>query len=138
MGPDINKILEGLGFQPGALSNVKLGRGVVGKITYIAGAVFAVLAILAIRDPNTWSMMAILGAVVVLFLTFLFSVLKFAAANPSQALLEGAELLQWHKMNMSAKGQLPILDTEVTTDPTQAAVPNLLTAPGTDAEEGTA
>jgi hypothetical protein len=102
--PDIRKILEESGFKVDGLDRIRLARGVVGKSSYVAGAAMLVFAVLAMRVSGVGLFAALIGATVVLFISYLVGILWFATKNPGLALLEGAELIQWRQMDMGVKG----------------------------------
>jgi hypothetical protein len=76
---------------------VRLGRGVVSKTAYIAFAVVTVWGIIA------WKLF-----------WYIRGTHDFAEKNPAQAMLEGAELLEWQKMGLKAKGSRAIQPTNLT------------------------
>ena len=114
--PDIRKILEGSGLKVEQLDRIKLGRGVVGKSSYVAAAAFLVLAVAAVRITGSTLFAILIVAAVLLFLIYFIGTLWFAAKNPGLALLEGAELIQWRQMDMGAKG-VTSLPTGPNTEP---------------------
>jgi hypothetical protein len=92
------------------MTQIKLGQGVVGKSTYAIAALFAVLGVVAIRvEPVFLFPLAILA--VGAFVYFQRSIVTFADQNPGVAMLEGADLLQWQKTDLAAKG-LPTITIE--------------------------
>ncbi|MBI4608959.1 MAG: hypothetical protein HY726_08125 [Candidatus Rokubacteria bacterium] len=101
---DIQKILEGLGFSGESLERVRLGRGVVGKTTYVALGALALLSIVAWRLNDPQLLLVIAGVGALLFLIYFIGILVFANRNPATALLEGAELLRWRQYDLAAKG----------------------------------
>jgi len=107
---DIRKILEGSGFKVESIDRIKLARGVVGKVSYVAGAALLVLGALALRVDSAALFGIIAVAAVLLFLAYLVGILWFATKNPGLALLEGAELIQWRQMDMGLKGAESIPD----------------------------
>jgi len=52
----------------------------------------------------TWSLLTVAGLGVAVFGFYFVKVLRFAERNPAVALLEGAELVQWHQHELAAKG----------------------------------
>ena len=91
--------------------NVRLGRGVVSKTSYVAAGLVVVWALVLWK----WSANAIMdggllfvGCVATAFAVwFIASTRAFAEKNPALALLEGAELIEWRRMEVAAKGVLP-------------------------------
>jgi len=92
--------------------NIKFGRGVVSKTSYVAALVVAVWLMIAWRwtdniAADTGLMVA--GLVVTGFAVWYIKASQsFAEHNPSLALLEGAELLEWQRQEMVAKGLPPM------------------------------
>ena len=88
--------------------SIRFGKGVVAKTTYISAGVVATWCIIASRMSE--NMIANVCLITVGILTtgfaiwFVVSTQKFARDNPAQAMLEGAELLEWQKMGLAAKG----------------------------------
>jgi hypothetical protein len=88
-----------------ALGHIRLARGVVGKTSVVAGIALLVLGGIAWRiDAASLPMMA--AAVVVAFFVYLAAILWFAHRHPEQALLEGAEIIQYQQLQMAAR-QVP-------------------------------
>jgi hypothetical protein len=91
--------------------NIKFGRGVVSKTSYVAAFVVAVWLAVAWNwqgelSENIGRLIA--GVIPTLFAVwFIRETQKFAEKNPAQALLEGAELLEWQKTEIQAKGLPP-------------------------------
>lgn len=100
-----------------SVQKVKLGRGVVGKTTYVAIALMGVLAVIAARATSE-DLLWVGGLSVATFLIYYFGSLLFAARNPAASLLEGAELLAWQQSEMAAKGVGAI-------QPSKAVTPSL-------------
>ena len=89
---------------------VKFGQGIVGKTSYSLLAVIGLWAIVLVRlSENWWLNLALFGAAVlatILYWRWLVSTQQFAKENPSLALLEGAQLLEYKKFEAEAKGYL--------------------------------
>jgi hypothetical protein len=87
---------------------VRFGRGVVGKTGHAMIAVIALWIMIAWRwSGNLWADggLAIVGiAATAAFIWWVRSTQQFAEKNPAQALLEGAELLEYQKFEAQAKG----------------------------------
>lgn len=99
--------LDLIGIDGAALDRIRLSRGFIGKSAYVTGAAVLALAVIAwrLKDPFYLAMVAV--AVVVIFLVFFLGGLWFADRNPGVALLEGAELLQWRQLEVTAKSVSP-------------------------------
>lgn len=97
----VEKVLE-------AGRNVRFGKGVVSKTSYIAAFVVAVWGIVAWKWSESLIMDAgllIAGVAATIFgVWFIGGTRRFAERNPELALFEGAELLEWRKMEVAAKG----------------------------------
>ena len=86
-----------------ALGHIRLARGVVGKTSIVAGIVFLVLGTIAWRiAPDL--LFAFASMLVIAFFLYLGAMLWFAHRHPEQALLEGAEIIQYRQQEMAAKG----------------------------------
>jgi hypothetical protein len=105
-----------------ALGHIRLARGVVGKASVVAGIAILVLGGIAWRiDSGLLPMMA--GAVLLAFFAYLAAVLWFAHRHPEQALLEGAEIIQYREQEM-AKGVIELPHSAPTTpEPLPARLP---------------
>lgn len=103
----VEKVLE-------SARNVRFGRGVVSKTSYIAAFVVALWGVIAWRWSESLMMNAgllIIGLVATLFAVwFIRGTRTFAEQNPELALLEGTELLEWRKLEVAAKGLPPVKD----------------------------
>lgn len=86
-----------------ALGHIRLARGVVGKTSIVAGIVFLVLGSIAWRISADL-LFAFGGMVLIGFFMYLVAMLWFAHTHPEQALLEGAEIIQYRRQEMAAKG----------------------------------
>jgi hypothetical protein len=103
-GWGIASVFKGIGISAEALDRIRFGRGVIGRVTFVALAVFAILGIVADRVSGNYFLIGIGAAAAVLFLVFLFKVLDFAKKNPAIAVLDGAELITWRQLDLAAKG----------------------------------
>ena len=121
MAVDVKKILEGAGISGTALDRIRLARGVVGKLSTVAGIVLVVLAIAAYKLEDPRYIIGVVGCAIFIFLVYQFGVLWFAHKHPDHALLEGAELVQIREMEMAAKN-IPLLRATPAIDATDAVV----------------
>jgi len=89
---------------------VRFGRGVVAKTGYAMIFVLAVWAIVVGRIGPSWTQDAFLifGGLVATTVAvwWIWATLRFAERNPAQALLEGAEFIEYRKWEVEAKGGL--------------------------------
>ena len=78
------------------------------KTSYVAALALAVLGFVAWRlgeDQITNAMLMLIGVAATGFaLWYIRSTQSYAERNPGQALLEGAEFLEWSKLEAAAKG----------------------------------
>jgi hypothetical protein len=114
---------------------IKLGRGVVGKLTNIALAFYTVLAIAMARADNIWIQAGAVASGLIAFLFFVHRVTRFAETNPESALLEGAEFIALKKFQATAKGMHhlpPPKDTEPMANPEASELPQLVEIPTPD------
>ena len=109
--------LQGIGVRVEGLDRIRLGRGVIGKATYIAGAAVLGLAAiaLALRDPTIGLIIAFL--LVIVFAGYFVGSLWFAHKHPGVALLEGAELIQWKQLDAAASDPAAVTDRAPTSPP---------------------
>jgi hypothetical protein len=102
-GIDLGKLLESAGISASSYDRVRLSRGVVGKSSYVAGLALIVLIVAAYSSKDTTYLLAIAILAAIIFVVFFVGALWFASKNPGLALLEGAELIQWRQLEMTAK-----------------------------------
>ena len=107
-GPDptVESLLRGAGFSSSGIDRIKLGNGVVGKMTSTQMGLYVVCfaGVCGGVYLNIPYMMVAFGGVALL--SFLFSSIAgmwFAAKYPSVALLEGAELVKYHQIEMATR-----------------------------------
>ena len=88
--------------------NVKFGKGVVSKTTYVAALVIATWIVIAWRwsaDLMADGGLLIAGLAATAFgAWYIKSSQNFAERNPAQAMLDGAEFLEWSRLEAAAKG----------------------------------
>ena len=99
--------LADVGIAAESINRIRLGPGVVGRTTWVGLGALIVLGVAAWNTKNEWLLGGIVGAVLVVSLTYLFRVTSYAKEHPGPALLEGAELLQWQQVELAAKGLTP-------------------------------
>lgn len=87
--------------------NVKLGKGVVSKTSYVAAFAVLVWAIIVWRwsDNLTTDAGLLLAGLAASGFAYWYigATQRFAEKNPGQALLEGAEFLEWTKIGAATK-----------------------------------
>jgi hypothetical protein len=87
------------------LDRVRLARGVVGNTTYAVCCAFLLLVAVAFGlAAHPYIALSAIAIICGVLLVYLFGTWIFAHRHPDQALLGGAELLQWRQMDMAAKG----------------------------------
>jgi len=88
---------------------IKLGRGVVGKTSYLTAALFGIWAVVLFKlSDNFWLNGFLFGGgaiATVVYFWWVNSAQRFAKENPSLALLEGAEFIEYQKWEAEIKGQ---------------------------------
>lgn len=85
------------------LGHIRLAHGVVGKMSVVAGIALVALGGIAWRVA-TDLLLVMGGMVLIVFFVYLVAVLWFAHRHPEQALLEGAEIIQYRQLEMAAHG----------------------------------
>jgi len=55
------------------------------------------------KAESEWLRIGAAAAAFVLFIIFLFKVLNFAEKNPGLSLLDGADLINWRRLDLAAK-----------------------------------
>lgn len=102
----------------GSYDRIKLGTGVVGKLTTGIVALFGVLGVIAFGlKGNENALLILAGASIIVFLSFCAGVALYAVKFPNLAALEGADLIKWRQMDMSARDPLIIRDEPHTLPP---------------------
>jgi len=109
----IRDALEQTGINTSTLDRIRLARGVVGKASYVAGAAILVLGGIAWRLLDPLHLLLAGGLVTLIFVLYFAGVLWFANRHPGVALLEGAELIQWRRLDMIAKSGSPIASVPI-------------------------
>lgn len=107
----IPELMERLGISGKQLQNVKLGPGIVGRNSTIIWVFLIVMLTGVICGAILKSQIlvggSLIGAVCVALVGILGNI-HFGKRNPAAAILEGAEFLEFHQMQMTAsKGQPP-------------------------------
>ena len=87
---------------------IKLGVGVVGKTSRSMLSIIAMWGVIIIRLSDNWALDGVLSAaglaITGSFLWWVHSTQQFAERNPAQAMLEGAQLLEYQRFEAEAKG----------------------------------
>jgi hypothetical protein len=97
-----DSILKVLGINPESLA-IRLGRGVLGRVSYVAALAMVALAVVAYKSTDKLVQVVVIAAIAMLFLIYFFGILRFSIKHRDIALLEGAELLAWRQMDIHAK-----------------------------------
>jgi hypothetical protein len=105
-------------------SSIRLARGgVVSKTGHAMLAVIATWAVIfwQLSDNAIRNISLILGGAILtgVFIWWVRSTQRFAERNPAQAMLEGAEFLEWHKFEAQAKGLPKLQSSPIISDPSQ-------------------
>jgi hypothetical protein len=89
------------------LQNVKLGPGVVGRNSSIVWAFMLVMLagaiVSGIEHSTILLSLSLAGAILVALVALILNV-YFGNKNPAAALLEGAHFVEYHQIEMAAKG----------------------------------
>jgi ABC-type branched-subunit amino acid transport system permease subunit len=108
--PESENPLQGLGIKLEGLDRIRLGRGVIGKASYVAAAaIFGLIVVaLALRDST---LLLIIGTLIAaVFAIYFFGALWFSNKHPGVALLEGAELIQWRQLEVAASNPTLVIE----------------------------
>jgi hypothetical protein len=97
MNIDITKTLENV-------SNIKLGAGVVGKVSTVLVVYCVTLGALAALSSEPLVRAGAITAIVIVVFPMLWRLINFADKNPQAAILEGAEFLVHEQMMVAQKG----------------------------------
>jgi hypothetical protein len=98
---------------------IKFGRGVVGKTSYAMIALLIVWGVVIWKMSGNWfDLFPLFGGCIAtgVFVWWTRSTQDFAQRNEAQAMLEGAEFLEYRKFEAEAKGGLTGPNT-LTNDP---------------------
>ena len=124
--PDrVADFMSRLGISGHQLQNVKLGPGVVGRNSSIAWAFEVVMlaGVIASAFLHSTTMLALsLGGAVLVAIVIAVCNVYFCSKNPAAGLLEGAQFLEFHHMQMAAKG-VPVIETSTPAIPAPVALP---------------
>jgi hypothetical protein len=108
--------------------HIKFPPGVIGKSSYVMIALLVLWAIVALRlsSNSSWHdpllLVGIIATAIVIW--WVWSTQRFAERNPGQAMLEGAQFLDYYKFEAQAKGlQLP--RSPSSTDPDRPLPPQI-------------
>ncbi|WP_238255370.1 hypothetical protein [Methylorubrum podarium] len=93
---------------------VRFGPGIVGKTSYAVLALIALWLVIAWKiSPDALQSCALIFAgliVTAVVVWWISSTQKFAERNPAQAVLEGAEFVDYKKFEAQTKGQETIIE----------------------------
>ncbi|MDP3257325.1 MAG: hypothetical protein Q8S58_20410 [Bosea sp. (in: a-proteobacteria)] len=97
----------------GSFDRIKLGTGVVGKLTTAVVALFGVLGVIAYGLQGKEGALLTLGfAAIAVFIAFCGGVALYAIQFPHLAALEGADLIKWRQMDMAASDPKIVIDNQ--------------------------
>jgi len=117
---DFRDILQRtLGSKSESLQRIRMGRGVVGKISYVTAIALPVLGAVAYIISKSNPVMSFYIAIMIVAITLIYivGVLLFSHKHPSTALLEGADLILWRQIDLAAKGITSPPDRLLIVDP---------------------
>jgi hypothetical protein len=116
--------------------SVRFPRGVVGKTSQGMLGLLGIWAVVLWRWADSLIMdLGLLAAGLIasgIFIWWVRTTQSFAERNPAQAILDGAEFIEYKKFEAQIKGLPPISSTKLITDPRQP--PPALESPSPDNE----
>lgn len=98
------KIEEFLKQSTEGASKVKLPGGIVGKISYILMAALGAIAVIGFSTKSEIFGFIALGVIPIIVLLPVWWLIRFAEKRPEVAILEGAEFLVYHQIELAQKG----------------------------------
>jgi intracellular septation protein A len=118
---DIDDLLKGLGVSAESFDKIKLGRGIVAKISRVAITALLALgaATLAMHDDQL--RMIAIAVLAVVFFIYVGVVVYLTSKHPLTSILEGAELVAWRRMDMGVKGLAALPEAINVSQPHQIA-----------------
>jgi hypothetical protein len=111
--------------------HIKFPSGVIGKSTYLTIALLILWAIIAVKLPTNsegwFSPLLAVGLIATAVVVWLVrSNQRFAERNPGQAMLDGAEFLDYYKFEVQAKGVAHVPASPLTTDIGKPSPPQII------------
>jgi hypothetical protein len=117
--------------------SVRFPRGVVGKTTQGMLGLFGIWGVLLWRWTDSLTMdLGLLASGLIasgVFMWWVRTTQAFAERNPAQAILDGAEFIEYKKFEAQAKGLPPISSSILISDPSQPP-PSIIESPLLDNE----
>jgi hypothetical protein len=124
---DWRKLLEAFKLVEPENSKVRWGQGVVGNNSSVAKYFMIAFAISAYGlADNVQALITVLGILVFAFLAVVCGNLYYGHKHPDHALMEGTELLEWHRLQRGASDPGIILEREPITGIASSEVPAAL------------
>ena len=112
-----------------AYGRIKFPRGVVGKTSHAMIALLILWAIIAVRlsSNSLADPLLVVGLIATaVFIWWTRSTQRFAERNPGQAMLDGAEFLDYYKFDVQTKGLPPAGHAPLITDPGKPPPPQII------------
>ena len=98
------KIEEFLKQSTEGASKVKLPGGIVGKVSYMILASLGAIAVIGFATKSEVFGFIALGVIPFIVLLPVWWLIRFAEKHPEVAILEGAEFLVYHQIELARKG----------------------------------
>lgn len=111
-GPDLSKLLA-------PFARIRMGAGVIGKTSYVVLAATLICGVAIWQLSGfMWAILGVVAAMILFVGCFLFAAFKYAYKHPEHAVLEGADLVNYRRIEMKAKGMIDITPSANTSPPT--------------------
>lgn len=95
----------------GVLTGIRFAPGVVGKMGFVAAMAVGALGFIGYSMTSDGMKLTVGFTVAGCLFAYICAALWYAAKNPYNALLEGADLIQLKQLEIAERGQAPVIAT---------------------------
>lgn len=113
----VGDALAWLGVNPSTLQGIYLAQGVLGKTSAVVVVGIICMTVIARTVPTEFVALSFGSFIFVVLLIYFFGSIIFASRNPGAALLEGAKLIEWRRLDVASNSAPPIIDHSPTNAP---------------------